>query len=142
MTEPAATTARVERVLEAAPDEVYALWVDEEALATFIAPPPGRAEVEIDPRPGGRLRIVMTFPERRVEIEGAFLALDRPNRISFSWTSDPAEYESVVTVTLEPHGDGRTLMTIAHTRLPSTSVASYLHGWGAIADAVAALAAR
>ena len=134
MTEEALATARVERILAAAPDEVYAAWVEAEALALFIAPAPGTARVEIDPRVGGRVRIVMTFPDRVTEIEGTYLALDRPHRISFSWRPLRAGFDSVVTVVLEPHGEGETRMTITHTRLPEAWVESYETGWGSIAD--------
>ena len=136
MTGPALATARVERILPAAPDEVYAAWVEADALATFIAPAPGTAQVEIEPRVGGRLRIVMTFPDRVTEIEGTYLALDRPHTISFSWRPLRAAFDSVVTVTLEPHGEGQTRMTIAHSRLPQEWLGSYETGWGSIADAL------
>jgi uncharacterized protein YndB with AHSA1/START domain len=130
-------TARVERVLDASPDAVYAAWVDPEVLAGFIAPAPGTAQVEIDPRVGGRLQIVMTFPDRVTEIEGEFLVLDRPHRISFSWRPLRAAFDSVVTVTLEPHGETETRMTITHTRLPQEWRSSYDRGWGLIAGQLA-----
>ena len=136
MTAEPLATARVERVLPAAPDAVYAAWVEPEALARFIAPAPGTAQVEIDPRVGGRLRIVMTFPDRVTEIEGTYLALDRPHRISFSWRPLRAGFDSVVTVTLAPHGEGETRMTITHSRLPQEWLGSYEAGWGSIAEAL------
>lgn len=143
MTGEALATARVERILHAPPDEVYAAWVEAETLARFIAPAPGTAQVEIDPRVGGRLRIVMTFPDRVTEIEGTYIALDRPHRISFSWRPLRAGFQSVVTVALEPHGDAQTRMTITHSRLPLEWLSSYETGWGSIGDALAvALAAR
>jgi hypothetical protein len=45
----------------------------------------GWAEVAIDPRPGGSLRIVMAFPDRARVVEGEYLALERPSRLTFSW---------------------------------------------------------
>ena len=59
----------------------------------------------------------MTFPDRITEIEGEYLVLDPPHRISFSWRPLRAGFDSVVTVTFEPHAGG-TRMTITHTRLP------------------------
>jgi uncharacterized protein YndB with AHSA1/START domain len=132
----ALATVTVERVLAAPPAEVYDAWLDPAALSSFIAPAPGTAEVEIDPRVGGRMRIVMTFPDRVTEIEGEYLVLDRPHRISFSWRPLAAGFDSVVTVALEPHGHGSTRMTIAHTRLPERWTGSYERGWGSIAGAV------
>lgn len=141
--DPTLVTARVERVLPAPPAVVYDAWVDADTLAEFVAPAPGTATVEIDPRVGGALRIAMTFPDRHTEIEGEYLVLDPPHRISFSWRPVGRGFESVVAVALEPHGDAETLMTITHTRLPESSLDSYRHGWGLISDQVAAvLAAR
>ena len=136
-------TVVVERVIAAPPADVYAAWVAPDTLARFVAPEPGRAEVEIDPRVGGRMRIVMTFPDRVTEIEGDYLALDPPHRISFSWRPLAAGFQSVVTVELAAHGDGETRMTITHTRLPAGWRDSYHRGWGSIArQAAAVLAAR
>jgi uncharacterized protein YndB with AHSA1/START domain len=134
--------AQVERILPATPAEAYAAWVDPAALARFIAPG-ATAEVECDPRVGGRLRIVMTFPDHVTEIEGEYLVLDPPHRVSFSWRALRAGFDSVVTVTFEPHPGERTRMTITHTRLPQTWIDSYDRGWGLIAGQLeAVLAAR
>jgi uncharacterized protein YndB with AHSA1/START domain len=126
-------TARVQRVLPAPPAVVYEQWVSAEALAGFICPAPGTAEVAIDPRPGGALRIAMTFPESMTVIEGEFLQLDRPHGLSFSWRT-PNGTDSVVSVALESHGDGETLMTITHTRLPADALGDYERGWASVAE--------
>jgi uncharacterized protein YndB with AHSA1/START domain len=132
-------TARVERVLPATPDVVYARWVDAATLAEFIAPTPGTAQVAIDPRIGGHLRIVMTFPDRRIEIEGEYLVVESPHRLSFTWRSLTGGFACVVTVTCERHGDGETLMRIVHSQLPSTIVDDFLGGWVRIQDQLAEL---
>ena len=129
-------TACVQRVLPAPPAEVYEQWVSAEALAGFICPAPGRAEVAIDPRPGGALRIAMTFPEWSSVIEGEYLHLDRPHALSFSWRT-PSGTDSVVSVALEPHGDGETLMTITHSRLPADTLDDYQQGWGTVGEQLA-----
>jgi uncharacterized protein YndB with AHSA1/START domain len=126
-------TARVQRVLPAPPEVVYEHWVSADALARFICPAPGRAEVAIDPRPGGTLRIAMTFPEWTSVIEGEYLQLDRPHGLSFSWRT-PRGVDSVVSVALEPHGQGETLMTITHSRLPADTRQDYQRGWGNVAE--------
>lgn len=133
----AGASARVERVLPATPAAAYAAWVDAGTLARFIAPPPGSAEVEIDPRVGGSLRIVMTFPDRRREFQGEYLVLEPPDRLSFTWRPVGGDYESVVTVTFEQHGTGETRMTIVHSRLPSDAVDDYVGGWVQIQDQLA-----
>jgi uncharacterized protein YndB with AHSA1/START domain len=126
-------TARVQRVLPAPPEVVYDHWVSADALAGFICPAPGRAEVAIDPRPGGSLRIAMTFPEWTSVIEGEYLHLDRPHALSFSWRT-PRGVDSVVSVSLEPHGSGETLMTITHSRLPADVHDDYQGGWASVSE--------
>jgi uncharacterized protein YndB with AHSA1/START domain len=121
-------TVRVERVLSAPPHEVYDAWVDEAELAEFICPA-GVAEVTIDPRVGGRIRISMIYPDRRHEIECAYISLDRPERISFSWRSVASAVGSVVTVTFAPHGTGETLMTILHSQLQPDVSHLFDSGW-------------
>jgi uncharacterized protein YndB with AHSA1/START domain len=56
------TTVRVERELAAPPHTVYDAWLDDSILAGFICPD-GVAEVTIDPRVGGAIRIVMFLPD-------------------------------------------------------------------------------
>jgi uncharacterized protein YndB with AHSA1/START domain/uncharacterized cupin superfamily protein len=136
------TSARVDRVLPAPPHEVFDAWVDEAALAEFICPAPGTAQVSIDPRVGGRLRIVMAFPDRRSEIDGEYISIDRPHRLSFSWRSSGIPGESVVTVTFAPHGQGETLMRIVHSRLPPARVGRFVDGWGSVGDQLAATLRR
>jgi uncharacterized protein YndB with AHSA1/START domain len=67
--------------------------------------------------------------------------LDPPHRLGFSWHPLRAGFQSVVTVTFEPHADG-TRMTITHTRLPEEWLQSYDRGWGLIAGQLAAALAR
>jgi uncharacterized protein YndB with AHSA1/START domain len=130
--DPELTTARVERLLPVPPADAYDAWVDADRLRRFICPEPGTAEVAIDPRPGGSLRIVMAFPDRARVIEGEYLALERPHRLTFSWRPQWREPESVVTVSFEPRGEGETLMTIVHSQLPPASVPDYQRGWGSV----------
>ncbi len=131
-------TVRVERVLPARPEVVYDAWLDEGSLRQFMCPAPGQAtEVAVDPRLGGALRVVMTFPDRETEITGNFIALDRPERVSFTWRSNFGDPESIVTVLFAPHGEDRTHMTIIHTLPPPSPNRGYLGGWTSIADRVA-----
>lgn len=130
----ALTTARVQRVMPAPPEAVYDAWVRAESMAGFLCPPPGSAEVTADPRLGGSVRIVMTFPDRTTVIEGEYLSLDRPHSLSFSWRPLRQGFDSVVTVTFASHGTDETLMTITHSRLPEAWRDAYRGGWGGISE--------
>ena len=134
-TESALPSANVQRVLPAPPAAVYDAWLDESALAEFICPEPGvAAEVSVDPRIGGQLRVLMSFPDSHSEVTGEYIALDRPDRLSFTWRAHDGQVDSVVTVVFEPHGEGETLMTITHSKLPPDLVAQHSEGWSSIAD--------
>jgi uncharacterized protein YndB with AHSA1/START domain len=130
-------TVRVERVLAAPPHAVYDAWLDEAVLVEFICPD-GAAQVTIDPHVGGAIRITMIYPDRRHEIEGEYIALDRPERISFSWRSPSSTSDSIVTVTFAPHDDAGTLMTIVHSQLPPDVSGRYDSGWAVVGDQLAA----
>jgi uncharacterized protein YndB with AHSA1/START domain len=134
-------TVRVERLLAASPHTVYDAWLDEAILPRFICPD-GAAEVTVDPRVGGAIRIVMMYPDRRHEIEGQFLSLDRPERISFSWRARSSTSDSVVTVTFEPHGADGTLMTIVHSQLPADVSGRFDSGWAVVGAQLAAALER
>jgi uncharacterized protein YndB with AHSA1/START domain len=137
-----ARVAVIRRLLPAPPDIVYDEWLDPGALADWMCPRPARClSVASDPRVGGRLRI--DIEERGAEffVSGQYLVLDRPRRLSFSWTcstwADPS-INSVVTVLLEPSENEQTLMTIEHSLLPPELVSQHAHGWTIIAGQLAA----
>ena len=142
MTEPPATSALVRRVLPAPPNVVYDEWLDPDAFADWMCPRPARCRgIESDPRIGGRLRIDIEEEGAEFYVTGEYLVLDRPGRLSFTWSCstwpDPG-LRSVVTVALAPREDGQTLMTIRHTLLPPGVADQHERGWAAIAGQLAA----
>jgi uncharacterized protein YndB with AHSA1/START domain len=85
---------------------------------------------------GGRLRIEIEDYGLSVFVTGTYVIFDRPNRISFTWRSsawEAAYANSVVTVSLEPHGEGHTMITIHHVLLPPPYVEAHENGWGLVA---------
>jgi uncharacterized protein YndB with AHSA1/START domain len=134
--------AIVRRLLPATPDVVYDEWLDPAALADWMCPRPARCRnVESEPRPGGRLRIDIEDGGAEFCVSGEYLVLDRPTRLSFSWSCstwpDP-RLKSVVNVLLEAREDAQTLMTIEHTLLPPGLVDQHERGWAASARQLAA----
>jgi uncharacterized protein YndB with AHSA1/START domain len=128
------SAAVVQRILPAPPSAVYGEWVDAEALAEWMCPLPARATViECDPVVGGRLRIDIDETGVVVQITGRYVTLEPPHRLAFTWSTTSGIVDSVVTVTLEAHGDDATLMTIEHAPLPPESLDSYRNGWSKIA---------
>lgn len=141
MTDRPAQVAVVRRLLPASPDVVYDEWLDPEALSDWMCPRPARClAVESEPRVGGRLRIDISDGGTEFQVSGRYLVLDRPSRLSFSWSCstwpDPG-IQSVVNVLLEPRGNEQTLMTIEHSFLPAEFIEQHTRGWAAIADQLA-----
>ena len=141
MADPAAGTAVIRRLLPASPDAVYDEWLDPAALMDWMCPRPARCRnVELDARVGGRLRIDISDGGAEFWVSGEYLVLDRPHRLSFTWSCstwpDPS-VSSVVQVFLEPRENQQTLMTIEHTLLPPGLAGQHQRGWAAIADQLA-----
>jgi uncharacterized protein YndB with AHSA1/START domain len=130
------TIVVVRRVLPAPPTVVWDDWLDPDALREWMCPRPARAtQVSLDGRPGGRFRIDIAERGEQFYVEGAYLRLERPHELQFTWTcSNWAEpTETRVTVTLDPHADDETLMTIRHESLPEDLSAQHRDGWERIA---------
>ena len=139
MSDPVPAFATVRRVMPASPVVVYQEWLDAEGMAEWMCPHPARpTKIELDPRPGGRLRIDIEDQGFELSIVGYFLELDEPSRLSFTWSCStwqpPAN--SIVTVTLEPHGHEQTMMTIHHAKLPPELVEDHRNGWNKISDQI------
>ena len=141
MTTPGVSSAIVQRVLPAAPDEVYDAWLDPASLLEWMCPRPARClKVEADTRIGGHLRIDIEEAGVQFYVHGVFTDLDRPVRLGFTWSCstwpDPT-LSTHVLVTLASHGESQTLMTITHTALSPDLVDRHHHGWELIADQLA-----
>ena len=78
------------------------------ARAGFTSP-----SIELDVRVGGEYRIAMQPPDGQLfHLRGAFLEVDRPRRLSytFEWEEpDPDDQETVVKLTFREFGDGTEL---------------------------------
>ena len=141
MTSPAsASVLRIERLIAAPPDRVFAAWIDPDLVALWMSPV-GLATAEVEPWVGGRLRVTMIGGDVRIEHRGEYREIV-PNRcLVFTWQSpytgpDP----SLVTVRLEPSGTG-TMVSLIHERLPHDHVESHRNGWGSMLDRLAGLLA-
>ncbi len=139
-------TARVvvERILPAAPAQVFAAWLDRGTLREFIGPGDANSvDVEVDPRVGGRFRITMWIDGRGVEHEGEYRVIDPPRRLVFTWQSPATEQRvTLVTIELTPHEDGTRLLLV-HEHLPSADAAGrHEKGWSVRVDKLARYLAR
>ena len=79
------------------PDEAWQFLTRREHLEHWLAP-----EVELDPREGGRVRVV---GDDGVERCGEVESVDEPRHLRFTWSA-PDEDSSIVEITVEPDGAG------------------------------------
>jgi uncharacterized protein YndB with AHSA1/START domain len=133
MSEPAAASTRTSRLIKAAPEALYAAFVDPAVLIEWL--PPGGMTGKIhafDARIGGGYRMSLLYPpdersfrgktaEREDQVEVRFLALDPPRKIveAIRFVSQDAAFqgEMRLTVTFEPAG-GATEVVMMFENLP------------------------
>jgi uncharacterized protein YndB with AHSA1/START domain len=135
---------KVKRILPAPADRVFAAWTDPDSFKQWFVPGTAKAtRVEIDARPGGRLRIVARNEDGDFEIAGVYREVSPPKRLVFTWLSrHTRDVESVVTVELRGL-DGQTELTITHEGLPDAElVGRHQRGWETIAAALAEVLAK
>jgi uncharacterized protein YndB with AHSA1/START domain len=131
-----AVPARLRRTLPVAPNRVYDAWLDPAILARWMSPV-GHAVVSVDPRPGGRFRIVMVGEGREIEHVGEYRELVPGQRLVFTWRSPYTGGDSVVTVELRGLTAG-TELTLVHEGLPAEQVGPHTGGWASMLDRLAA----
>ena len=122
----------VRRVLPVERERVFAAWLDPASLATWMRPGDTTgAIVEVDPRVGGRFRILMQQPQESCSYEhqGEYLAIEPPSLLSFTWISAATDLRPTV-VTVELHErDSGTELVLTHRRLPPVRVEAHRQGW-------------
>jgi uncharacterized protein YndB with AHSA1/START domain len=130
----------VRRLLPVPRERVFAAWLDPASLAQWMRPGDvSSATVEVDPRVGGRFRIVMHQGGADLEHRGEYLAIEPPARLSFTWISAATDLlPTVVTVELVERGTS-TELTLTHRRLPALKVDAHRQGWTDILRKLAAM---
>jgi uncharacterized protein YndB with AHSA1/START domain len=125
------------RRFRAPPALVWRAWTEPQAVMRWWGPEGAEVvQAELDPRVGGRFRVVFTGPDgERHEVGGTYVEVTPEERLVFTWAwhSTP-ERESLVTVTLRAEGD-ETALTLTHERF-FDEVARDRHreGWSGALD--------
>jgi uncharacterized protein YndB with AHSA1/START domain len=111
-------------------ERVFAAWLDAASLARWMRPT-GMADAmaEVDPRVGGKFRIVMVRGREKFEHTGEYLTIQPPARLSFTWISQATDLRPTeVTIEFEER-QGGTELVLTHRRLPAAQVDSHRSGW-------------
>src|SRR5262249_35822423 len=88
------------RRIPASRDEVFAAWIDGDGMRAWMCPGDiTSADVQLDPRVGGALRILMHGPNGSYEHWGEFTAFERPSKLAFTWCAKATDFlPTLVTV--------------------------------------------
>lgn len=120
-----ARTITREEELEASPQEVWRALTEQAILRLWLG-----EEVELDPRPGGAVRVRDGGEERRGCVED----VDEPRRLAFSWARE-GELPSLVEFELVP-AVGGTRLIVTETAPPGAPLALLGAGWALSAFAL------
>ncbi len=118
---------RIERVLKAGLEDVYAAWTRAELLAQWYCPNPKlELKVDADVRVGGTYVVEMG----QYVVRGSYTEVDPPHLLEFTWKWDEDTDEpSTVRVELSEVDEG-TRMLLLHTGFTGPDdAANHLQGW-------------
>ena len=127
-------TTTISKHFKASPDAVFDAWTDPEGLGAWFSPMTTASVPKLDLRVGGEFQIDMHGDGEDYVHTGQYVEIDRPRKLAFTWRSDgTGQQETLVTLALEPAGDG-TSLTLTHVDFPSVeSRDNHEKGWTAIA---------
>jgi uncharacterized protein YndB with AHSA1/START domain len=120
------TDIRIERMLKATIDRVYAAWTEPGLLTRWYCPNPALdLQVEADVRVGGEYVVAMG----PYVVRGRYTVIEAPKLLEFTWQWDHEGGPSRVRVELTEVAGG-TRMLLSHTGLSGPEDASgHLEGW-------------
>lgn len=131
----------IRRRLRATSHELFDAWTDAEGMRAWMCP--GNilsVEVQLEPRVGGALLVIMRDANKTYEHRGEFLVVQRPLKMSFTWIAAATDHQpTVVTVEFMPINDSETELVLTHERFPKKEVSDqYRGGWGQIVNRLCA----
>jgi len=139
------TTLRLERLIAAPPELLFALWTDPAELVRWWPPVGCEAAVDaLDTRPGGRWRTILRRADGgTAAMSGVYRIVEPPRRLSFTWAWEDAEgrrgHETEVTVSFEATAGGTRLVLVQQRFESSDACDRHTIGWASSLDRLATL---
>lgn len=129
----------IERRLAAPVNRVWRALASAEGLRRWWWSQWPDVTIEADVRPGGDYRI--QAPAAGITLEGTYLEVVSPSRLSFTWTwrdADGVSEDEAVDLRLAGERGGGTVLTVRHTGPWADDVPAenYRQGWGDTLDAL------
>jgi uncharacterized protein YndB with AHSA1/START domain len=128
---------RLERLIPASCESLFALWIEPEQIVRWWAPDGYEAEVrDLEVRPGGRWRIVLrNSAGKEAAVSGLFRVVEPPQRLAFSWAWEEAHgthgRRTEVSVNFERVPGGTRLVLIQQGFDGENARDRHLAGWSA-----------
>jgi uncharacterized protein YndB with AHSA1/START domain len=133
----AGVTLIVRRTIRASPERLFDAWTQPALLRQWWGPESVIcSDAQVDLEVGGRYRIANRFPDgSTVWISGEFEAIERPNRLVYTWrVGSAAAAAERVTVSFEARGTS-TDVVVTHERIPDPATRDqHEHGWRGCLD--------
>jgi uncharacterized protein YndB with AHSA1/START domain len=126
-------TLVLRRIIPLPRERVFQAWLDPASLAQWMRPGGATdATAEVDPKVGGRFRIVMIEGAKRFEHTGEYRVINPPERLEFTWISQATDHQPTVVTIDFLERSGATELVLTHRRLPPKQVESHRRGWSDI----------
>ena len=124
----------ITHVFHHAPEPVFDAWLNREIAGKFLfATPEGvMTTVEIDPKVGGRFRIIERRGETDAEHVGTYLVIDRPRTLAFQFGDNIAFDATQVRVEVEALIEGGCRLTLTHDGVLEDWRDQTVKGWTGI----------
>jgi uncharacterized protein YndB with AHSA1/START domain len=109
------TELRIERLIAAPPEQVYAYWTNPELLVKWWGPEGCEIPTStFDLRRGGAWKTTMSWPSgNSATVSGVYRVIEPPRRLEFTWAWDNDQgsrgHETIVTITCETAPGGTRL---------------------------------
>lgn len=139
MTAAAKLDLSLTRDFNAPPERVFDAWLDK-SWGAWAGPKGVEGKVvQLDPKVGGRYRVVMHTPEgRMLTVGGTYRVIDRPKKLVLSWKWEHEDIDTLLTLTFAPNGAG-TRLTLHHEGFAAEERRDgHRSGWGGTLDKLAA----
>ena len=138
MTRADAPSLTLTRHIRAPVEKVFRAWTEGSALQRWFGPSDAMRVVvaEVNPRVGGRYRIVMEEETgARHSVGGVFRVVETNQKLVFTWAWESTpERESLVTLTFESVGGG-TRLTLLHEQFADEPARDrHQSGWNGTLD--------
>jgi uncharacterized protein YndB with AHSA1/START domain len=136
---------RMERLIAAPPDILFALWIEPAELVKWWAPDGLVAEVDtLDVRPDGRWRTILRRPDGSgLAASGVYRIVEPPHRLAFTWAWEDASgargHETEVSVSFDPAPGGTRLVLVQQSFENRQARDNHNHGWAASFDRIGAI---